>query len=159
MNGIDWIKRHEGERLKPYCDKCGEPIVRAFAVWQCGCLKKGGPAGTMTIGSGRNLEAKGITADESEFLLTNDFHEAYADLFQFAWFRALDNIRYIAVVDLRLNVGAGRFREFVKMIAALERGDYNAAADEMLDSAWAKEVPIRAAEDAVLLRSGRFPNG
>jgi lysozyme len=43
--------------------------------------------------------------------------------------------------------------KFVKFHAALKRGDFNTAADEMLDSKWAKQTPDRAKRLAARVRA------
>jgi GH24 family phage-related lysozyme (muramidase) len=58
----------------------------------------------------------------------------------------------IPIVDMHFNMGSPRFRKFVDLLAALEKKDYSAAADAMLDSLWAKQVPRRAAADIALMR-------
>lgn len=151
---------HEGLRLEPYI-----------------C-----PAGYWTIGVGRNLESKGLTGaeqkfifgrddyskqeviellkkrgiskDEALFLLVNDISECIKDLKTFTWFDQLDDIRAKVVVDMRFNLGAAGFRKFRKMIAALERDDYDTAADEMVDSAWYHQVGTRARRLVEMMRTG-----
>ena len=43
--------------------------------------------------------------------------------------------------------------KFKKMKAALERGDFEAAAAEMLDSRWARQTPNRADREALEIAS------
>src|SRR5690606_15358610 len=140
------------------------------------------PAGYWTIGVGRNLESKGltgaeqkfifgrddyskqeviellkkrgITKDEALFLLANDISECIKDLKRFAWFDQLDDVRAKVVIDMRFNLGAAGFRKFRKMIAALERDDYDTAADEMVDSAWYHQVGTRARRLVEMMRTG-----
>lgn len=124
---------HEGMRLKPY--RC--------------------PAGKLTIGVGRNLEAKGLTKEEALILLRNDIAETTNQLQTYAWYARLDPIRQKVLVDMAYNLGVGGLLKFRKMIAALERGDYEGAADQMLDSRWAEQVGMRATRLAEMMRSGR----
>lgn len=151
---------HEGLRLEPYI-----------------C-----PAGYWTIGVGRNLESKGLTSTEQKFifgrddyskqeviellkkrgiskvealfLLTNDISECIKDLKRFAWFDQLDDIRAKVVIDMRFNLGAGSFRQFKRMIAALAAGDYTAAAAEMANSKWYHQVGARARRLVEMMRTG-----
>jgi lysozyme len=44
--------------------------------------------------------------------------------------------------------------KFKKMLIAFERGEYNEAADEALDSRWAVQVGSRAQRDAKMIREG-----
>lgn len=133
---------HEGLRLEVY--KC--------------------PAGYWTVGVGRNLEGKPLTPEEQEkvlgirglspgeviemlkatgikekdalYLLGNDLRDAENDLKSFSWFEKLDPVRQKVVIDMRFNLGPTRFREFKRMIKALEEGSYKQASFEMVDSIW-----------------------
>ena len=42
------------------------------------------------------------------------------------------------------NMGAPRLGQFKKFIAAINDGNWNTAAVEMMDSRWAKQVGVRA---------------
>ena len=59
-----------------------------------------------------------------------------------------------ALLDFRFNVGPAGFRRFKKMIQALDEGDYERAADELLDSRYANQVGNRAHKIAGLIRNG-----
>jgi lysozyme len=48
------------------------------------------------------------------------------------------------LVNMAFNLGATRLRKFKKMLAAIEAGDYNTAADEMIDSKWYNQVGRRS---------------
>ena len=157
----DQLILHEGLRLEVY--KC--------------------PAGYWTVGVGRNLEGKplrkeeqeyifkrsglapdevievlkerGITKDEALFLLREDIADAEKDLQHFDWFPRLDPVRRKVVLDMRYNLGPTRFRGFKKMIAALARGDYKAAAAEMVDSRWYHEVGNRSKRLVKMMETGK----
>lgn len=124
--------RHEGLRLKPYRDTVGK----------------------LTIGVGRNLDDAGISQEEAAHLLDNDLDACIRDLSSFAWFVAMNEVRQRAVVDMRFNLGPNRFREFTATIAALERADYETAAQRMLASKWASQVGGRARRLAAMVRLG-----
>ena len=52
-------------------------------------------------------------------------------------------------------LGLNRLLGFKRMLAALERGDYRAASDEMLDSKWAiSDTPARARRLAQMMLRG-----
>lgn len=135
----------EGFRDKPYLDCCGK-------YWrECVCAVKG----ILTIGVGRNLDELGLSADEANWLLQRDVvrinEEADSEL---AWFSKLDSVRQDAILSMLFNLGLTRFRGFKRMIAALEIGDYAAAAKEMLDSKWSKQVPERAKALSQMMLTG-----
>ncbi len=127
------ILKHEGLRLKPY--KC--------------------TAGKLTIGVGRNLEDNGISEKEAMLMLHNDLMVVLADLNQFDWFLALDEIRQRVVIDMRFNLGPKGFREFKKMIKALKNKDYEKAAEEMINSKWYTQVNVRSKTLVKMMLTGR----
>lgn len=127
--------RHEGLSLKPY--RC--------------------PAGRLTIGVGRNIEDVGVTELEAMLMLSNDMARVEKEAIgSFPWFKSLSIARQDVVLNMLFNMGLARFKGFKKMIAALIDGNFNKAADEMLDSKWASQVGIRAKELASMMRSGRY---
>jgi lysozyme len=52
------------------------------------------------------------------------------------------------------NIGMPRFKQFKKMIAALEEGDWSEAANQMMDSKWAKQVGKRAERLRDMMETG-----
>ena len=101
------------------------------------------------------LKERGVTKDEALFLLANDIEDAIKDLSNFDWFEDLDPVRKKVVIDMRYNLGPTRFRGFKKMIAALARGDYKAAAAEMVDSRWYHEVGNRSKRLVKMMETGK----
>ena len=133
MNITDLLIKHEGLRLKPYRDTVGK----------------------LTIGVGRNLDDVGITREEARFLLENDIARADVELRRnFLWFPGRNRVRKAVLINMVFNLGISRFKRFKKLIAALERRDWDRAAKEMLNSKWAKQVGRRARELAKMMREG-----
>jgi lysozyme len=130
---FDRIKAHEGVRLKPY--RC--------------------TAGKLTIGVGRNLEDVGITEEEAERMLLTDVNRCEVEASKiFSNFRELSEIRQEVLIEMVFNLGAKGLRGFRNMIAKVEQEDFDGAADEMLNSRWAKQVGQRANALADLMRKG-----
>lgn len=124
--------RHEGERLKPYRDTVGK----------------------LTIGVGRNLDDKGLTPDESRLLLENDIAEKTGAVFHlFPWAASLDAARQCALIDLAF-MGPDKLLGFVNMMGALQRGDYDTAATELMNSKYAAQVGQRAKDIAAIFQRG-----
>lgn len=96
--------------------------------------------GVLTIGVGRNLRDKGLSKGEALTLCDNDVAECLMDLRTFDWFGSLSPIRQRAIVNFRFNVGAGTFRMFVQLLAAMAARDYVAAGDALVDSQWYHQV-------------------
>jgi len=115
------------------------------------------PANKMTIGYGRNIEERGISEDEAEYLLNNDIKLSKAELTKaFPWFNKLAAERQAVLINMHFNIGLARLKGFAKALAAIERGDYKAASLEMLDSKWARLVGNRATELAKQMETGQW---
>ena len=128
------LKADEGLKLKPYT-----------------CT-----ANKLTIGIGRNLDDVGITEEEAMILLENDIRRAYGDLDRnLSWWRKLPEPAGRALCNMCFNLGITRLLKFKKMLSALENGDYEVAANESLNSRWAKQVGARATRIANLMSGGR----
>lgn len=126
------LRTHEGLRLKAY--RC--------------------TADKTTIGYGRNLDDKGISKDEAEQFLDTDIAECIQDLSTFPYWNNLNDRRQAALIDLRFCLGPNRYRQFVKMEAALNAGDYEEAADQILDSRFAQQTGHRASDLALMIQEG-----
>jgi len=124
---------HEGWRLKPYVDTVGK----------------------ITIGVGRNLTDRGISASECDLLLAHDMDAVLRELpARCPWFDNLDGIRQRGVADLCFNVGLPKFLLFHDTIHAIQRDDFTGAARQMLASKWAEQVGARAQRLAQMMASG-----
>jgi lysozyme len=113
--------------------------------------------GILTIGVGRNLEHKGLSRAECLYLLDNDITDALGDCREVvARFDDLDPVRQEVLANMALNLGRARLKGFARMLAAVARRDFEAAAVEMLDSKWAQQVKGRADRLAYAMRFGEF---
>jgi len=111
--------------------------------------------GILTIGVGRNLEDRGLSAEEVDYLLNNDIKICVKELKgNFDWYDDLDDIRKRVLVDMMFNLGMPRLKGFVKMLEAIEAGAWGAAAEEMLDSTWARQVGNRADRLSEMMETG-----
>lgn len=127
------LTRHEGVRLHPYTDT----------------------AGKLTIGIGRNLEDTGISYDEAQLMLENDIKRATEHCHTaFPWMAQLSQVRQEVLIEMVFNMGLGGVLTFKNMLAAMERGDYERAAQEMRASQWALQVGLRAKELASAMFTG-----
>ncbi len=128
---LEWA---EGRRRKPYIDSVGK----------------------LSIGVGRNLDDRGLSDEEIDFLKARDMDDAIKGAETLPYFAALDEIRQVVIADLVFNLGLGRFNGFVKTNAALAAHDYETAADELLDSRYARQTGRRANLNAKRLRTGEW---
>ena len=133
MSLTDDLMKHEGLRLKPYKDT----------------------EGVLTIGYGHNLE-EGISKDTARYILEEDIFNHALELKEaFPVIMELSTVRRDVLINMAFNLGVSRLRKFKKMWEALYIEKYSVAADEMLDSKWARQVGNRAVELADRMRSGR----
>jgi lysozyme len=131
---IRQLRLHEGERLKPY--RC--------------------TAGKLTIGVGRNLEDRGITAQESAYLLGNDIDSHWHELVKaIPWVERLDEVRQRVLLDMAFNLGITGLLGFKNTLATIKAGDFEKAGTMMLDSKWARQVGRRADRLATMMATGK----
>ena len=117
------IARDEGLRLKPYTDTVGK----------------------ITIGYGRNLDDKGITQREADYLREDDIADVQLELDnKLRWWRGQPEHVQRGIANMCFQMGINGLLKFEKMLGALERQDYATAQREALDSEWAKQTPERA---------------
>ena len=147
---------HEGLRLQVYEDSLG----------------------IATIGIGRNLEDRGITPEELEwmdipnmdtiyqygiseadamYLAQNDVQIVEEELLRsHPCVEILDAVRQLVLVDMAFNMGVPRFGKVKKMWAAIHENNFEEAAKEMLDSRWANQVKSRSTKLAHAMHTGEI---
>ena len=69
-------------------------------------------------------------------------------------FAGMAEPRRQALISMAFNLGGPRLAGFRRMRAAIAGNDWNRAADEALDSRWARQTGRRANETAALFRGG-----
>ena len=126
------LTRTEGRRTRPYVDTVGK----------------------VTIGIGHNLTDKGIPDSVVDELLKIDIDDATKAAETIPIYNQLDSIRQTVLVDMVFNMGLESLLQFVNMLSAIKRRDYEAAAINMLSSKWAHQVGSRAIELAQIMRTG-----
>ena len=131
---IAQLRLHEGERLKPY--RC--------------------TAGKLTIGVGRNLDDRGITSDESAYLLNNDIDSHWTELLNhLPWVETLDEVRQRIMLDMAFNLGIFGLLTFHRTLGHIKAGNYALASSAMLESKWARQVGQRARRLATMMKTGQ----
>lgn len=132
----DQLIRHEGDRPTPYLDSKG--------IW--------------TVGVGHNMNNP-LSHQARMQILDDDLSEAISQcIHAFPHFVDLSENRQMVLVNLCFNMGLHRLLGFKKMLTALWQGEYDMAAAEMLDSAWATDVqPSRRDELVALMRGNEMP--
>jgi lysozyme len=155
-NFIDKLIEHEGLVLTVYQDSLGID----------------------TIGIGRNLEDRGISKEEldymdipsmavvyehgiteadARYLAENDVQIVEEELVRsHPCVDRLDSVRQLVLMDMAFNMGVPRLCKFKNMWNAIHNEDFPNAAKEMLDSRWAIQVKSRATKLANAMHNGEF---
>lgn len=134
------IKRHEGVRYKAYKDSLG--------LWTIG-------VGHL-IGDGKSqgpYEGKTLTEGEVDALFEEDFAHHYAIAQGTPGWQLANETGKGAMIDLAFNMGKW-WTKWPKTSELLGQGEFESAANEMLDSKWAKQVKGRATTVTDMIRMG-----
>ena len=96
-----------------------------------------------TIGIGHNLYEP-IPQQAIDVIFQHDLsiHIAYCE--QLMYWQKLSATRKRVIANMMFNLGPKRLGQFKKMHQCLKSGDFQGAADEMMDSKWYKQVGRRA---------------
>lgn len=116
------------------------------------------PDGALTIGIGYNIQELGIPSRIIDDLFRHSLDITVESLVRIfpGLFSYPDN-RLLALINLCFNIGGPRLKKFVKLIEAVEDEAWDIASEEVLDSAYAKQVPARALRISRMLRLDIFP--
>lgn len=123
------LARDEGVRYKPYDDKTRKDIKA--------------PIGSVTLGIGRNLDAKPLSNALVLAILREDVADAIADaksVIGESLFESLSANRKLALINLAFNLGRSRLAGFTRMIRAIKSGQWTVAGQELRDSQWWYDV-------------------
>jgi len=129
---LESIKHHEGFVEHVYDDSLGIP----------------------TIGYG--FAIKDLILDEDlcdEILLRKLRILGRSVMGKFPFFDSLPSDCKDVLMEMCYQLGVTGVSKFKKALKAMEDGDWEKAADEMLDSKWAKQTPPRAKEMSDIIRS------
>lgn len=138
------LEEDEGRRRFVYDDATGKPIKKGSVV-----------VGNPTIALGVELSIAGLTDEECDYLTENRIAQRELDLDKrWPWWRSLSEARQMVLVSMAYQMGTGGLARFPKFLAAVQRGDYAKAANEMRDSLWAKQTPARCERLAKMMEEG-----
>lgn len=123
--------------------------------------------GVLTVGIGHNCVARPvpgvtkvgdkITHGLRDRLFEADVDDAVAQLnHRLPWWRGLDDDRQNIMVDLCFNMGINTLLIFKNTLAAIKRGDYDAAARGLEGSLWHRQVKGRAILLEKAMRTGVY---
>ena len=126
---VTQIKVHEGFSSTIYKDRSG-----------------------LAIGYGTNLAS--ITKAEAHLLLIHRLSNRITTLSQYPWYRKLSDTRKSVIISMAYQLGPNGLLKFKKMIWALNRGYYNGAANQMIDSLWYQQSGNRSKELVQIMKEG-----
>lgn len=108
--------------------------------------------GKLTIGYGLNLDV-GITEEEAAMLLGMRLDYLVKTMeTRLAMYDALPPVAVQVLVMMAYQIGVSGVFKFKKTLKYMLEGEWKEAADEMLDSKWARQTPARAQRMSDLVR-------
>lgn len=132
------LREDEGEKLTAYKDS----------------------KGLLTIGVGILIDSSvpgaGITKEESTYLLRNRIASKTAEVERaLPWVSTLSAVRKSVLINMAFQMGTAGLLGFKNTLAAIEKGQWQAASVGMLDSKWARtDSPNRAQRLAKQMLTG-----
>jgi lysozyme len=116
--------------------------------------------GYWTIGIGRLIDERkngSISREEALYLLKHDVDARVIQLDKkIPWWNDLDCARKSVLLQMSFQMGIPGLLKFKNTLNNIKAGNYEAAADSMSKSLWAKQTPQRAARMAEQMRSGKW---
>ena len=129
---LEKIKEHEGFVEHVYDDSLGIP----------------------TIGYGFAIKDLVLDEDIAEEILIRKLEKLKRNaISRFKWLEDMPQEVQEVILNMCYQLGVAGVSKFRKAISALQEGEWNEAADEMLDSLWAKQTPNRATELSNIVRN------
>ena len=129
---LEKIKHHEGFVEHVYDDSLGIP----------------------TIGYGFAIKDLILDEDIAEDILMRKLEKLKRNAnSRFQWLEDMPQEVQAVVLNMCYQLGVTGVSKFRKAISALQEGDWSEAADEMLDSLWARQTPNRAKELSDIVRN------
>lgn len=138
------LRRDEDVRDRPYLDSLG----------------------FLTVGVGHRLAGSPLPAGWSypltdaqiNQLLETDLKVVFDALDRsLPWWRVLDEVRQRVIANMCFNLGITKLLGFKHALAAMQAGDYGAAAAGMQASAWFAQVKDRAVRLCEAMTTGAMP--
>ncbi len=134
----------EGMKRRGYDDANDNILTKGYTI-----------IGTPTVGVGHNLEVP-LSAAAIKQILMDDIAPALAEAQSHGWFAALNQARQLAIVDMIFNLGGHGFDEFDTFIGYMKSGMYISAANDLVHTAWYREVGPRAVRIASIISTGQW---
>lgn len=132
------IKEHEGFRDTVYYDHLGNATV-----------------GWGHLVTSEDNFTSGVTYPEEilEQVFEKDFAKAKEGADELCRDLTINYIARGVIIEMCFQLGKTGVSKFKKMFAALQTEDYTTASEEMLDSKWFEQTPVRAKSLSYIMRS------
>ena len=149
MDGQTWTANFEAPNGEPVLAVYGDPLT-------------GKEPWTVGLGhTGPDVHEGDIwTRDHCMHAFQNDYAVAQgiaAHVIGLPTWASISDPRQCVLTDMAFNIGQARLYGFHNMLDAIRRHDWQTAHDELLDSAYAKQVKGRAIKNADLILKGIWP--
>ena len=129
---LESIKKHEGFVEHVYDDSLGIP----------------------TIGYGFAIKDLVLDEDIAEDILIRKLERLQRNAnSRFRWLEDMPVVVQEVILNMCYQLGVTGVSKFRRAISALQEGDWDEAANEMLDSLWARQTPNRATELSNIVRN------
>ncbi|APU02192.1 baseplate hub protein [Aeromonas phage SW69-9] len=156
----DMLRYDEGIRVVVYWDSEGYPTVGIGHLIIHEKTKNMSRINSLLSQQvGRQVQGR-ITEEDCSTLFARDLNGVYSDISRSATvgpvYSMLDDTRKMAIINMTFQMGIGGVANFQKMLAYLALGQYDKAADEALDSLWARQTPNRARRVTDVIRNGNL---
>lgn len=110
--------------------------------------------GIWTIAYGRNIQSRGISEEEAEYLLKNDINDFTQQLKdRFYWFDSIHEDAQAVLIMMCFNMGLSGLLTFHNTLEHIKNENYKFAAEDMLKSKWANQVGDRAIRLSEILKN------
>jgi lysozyme len=135
----DRTKFYEGLRLKPYTDSTGNATIGYGHKLTPEEIKSG-------------IYKNGISKEQADMLYQKDKTNHISEFYnREPWAKTLPYAKRRALEDMAFNMGPAYLGKFPSARQNLQTGNYNKAAQQFLNSKYAKQVGNRANENAQLI--------
>lgn len=128
----EYIKIHEGLRLKKYKDTVGKWTI--------------GYGHLITIGENYDI----ITKEKADEIFEEDFQKHYEQAKRFPGFSKLPFQKQTVIIDMCFNMGEF-YLKWLNFTRHMNEGNFKAAAEDIRNSKYAKQVGRRAKDNIDLL--------
>ena len=135
------LERDEGCKYEIYLDHLGYPT---FGIGHL--ITDDDPESKVwPLGLGKTSVGVEVSEERVKEAFNSDIETVLSDCCRlYEYFDDLPEEAQLIIANMMFNLGYTRFSKFKNMKHAIDARDWNAAADEMVDSLWYKQVANRA---------------